>query len=310
MKQQQPKAIFAPEQEFYQSYSTGEDKERTNVHYEQPVEFFYAVTGGRWNVYSCNVWEEGDDRADDAGQTASQEVKLDLTAALLGLKPGMRVLDVGCGWGGPLTYLCKTYGVEGVGLTLSPAQKKAAEERAEREGVSDHVRIVESHWAEYVDSRPFDAICTDEVIVHFHDLGGFFAKAYGLLGDGGRMVNKELHFTHPRYSAMTRGLSLINEIYGSTGNYRTLGEEMTLANGAGFEVEAIRQLPLSHYRRTMGCWTANMHARKAELEAMVGADYYRRFRGYLKMCQRIFTDTTMTLDYVVCRKAPAREIGG
>jgi Cyclopropane fatty acid synthase and related methyltransferases len=292
--------VFAPEQEFYQAYSTEEDRERTNVHYEQPVEFFYAVTGGRWNVYSCNLWEEGIDPED---QTASQEAKLDLTARLAGLKPGMRILDVGCGWGGPLTYLCKTYGVTGVGLTLSPAQKRAAEERAAREGVASSVEIVECHWRDYEDAVPFDAVTTDEVIVHFNDLGGFFEKAFSLLREGGRMVNKELHFTHPRYSRMTRGLSLINEIYGSTGNYRALAEELALANAAGFEVHAIHQLSLEHYRKTMGHWTANMHAHKAELEAMVGADYYRRFRGYLKMCQRIFTDTTMTLDVVVSRKA-------
>lgn len=302
MASPEPKAVFTPEQQFYQSYSTEEDKERTNVHYEQPVAFFTAVTGGRWNVYSCNLWGEGTESAPDP-DTASQEAKLDRMAALMGLAPGMRVLDVGCGWGGPLTYWCKTYGVEGVGLTLSPTQKRYAEERAAREGVGDRVTIVESHWRDYEDPRPFDAVTTDEVIVHFNDLGGFFGKAYALLGDGGRMVNKELHFTHGRYSAMTRGLSLINEIYGSTGNYRTLGEELTLANAAGFEVQEIHQIPLEHYRKTMGRWTGNMFREKAALEAMVGAEYFRRFRGYLKMCQHIFTGHTMTLDIIVCHKA-------
>ncbi|TMC46258.1 MAG: hypothetical protein E6J20_21265, partial [Chloroflexi bacterium] len=89
-----------PEHQLYHAYSVEEDRHRTNVHYEQPAEFFTLITGGEWTVYSCNLWDEG--TADD---TASQEAKLELIARLAGLSPGMRLLDVGCGWAGPLTYL-------------------------------------------------------------------------------------------------------------------------------------------------------------------------------------------------------------
>lgn len=290
------KTVFTPDQEFYQSYSTIEDKNRTNVHYEQPVPFFYAITGGEWNVYSCNLWDGA------TTDTQSQEAKLDLLAQLMELKPGQRILDVGCGWGGPLVYLCKTYGVQGVGLTLSPAQKRAAQERAARAGVEE-VEILESHWRDYRAQRPFDVVYTDEVIVHFNDLAGFFAQAYALLREGGRMVNRELHYTHPRYSTMTRGLFLINEIYGLTGNYRSLAEELRLTNEAGFEVQTIHQPPLWHYRKTMARWEENMLRHKAELEGMVGPEYFRRFRAYLKICQRIFGGNKMTLDVVVSHKA-------
>src|ERR1700716_2980612 len=104
----------APRQEhqLYHDYSVREDQDRTNVHYEQPPEFFYLFTGGEWNVYSCNLWDTA------TNDTESQEHKLNRTGELAGLKPGMRILDVGCGWAGPLTYLCKTFGVSGVGLTL------------------------------------------------------------------------------------------------------------------------------------------------------------------------------------------------
>jgi len=289
---------FTPEQQFYQSYSAAEDKERTNVHYEQPVEFFYAVTGGRWNVYSSNVYDGA------TTNTEAQEAKLDRMAAHMGLKPGSRILDVGCGWGGPLTYLCKKYGAVGVGLTLSSSQKKAAEARAAREGVT--IEIHEMHWRDFVDTGGgFDAVYTDEVIVHFNDLGGFFVKAFEVLRPGGVMVNKELHYTHPRYSEMTRGLSLINEIYGSTGNYRPLAEELKLANDAGFEVQRIDQIPLVHYRQTMEDWVSNMWNARAQLEEMVGREYFRRFRAYLKMCLQIFRGKTMTLDIIVSRKPTA-----
>src|SRR5271165_4419694 len=129
------KSKDAPLQEPHVKYSTEEDRERTNLHYEQPVEFFTTLTGGKWNVYSCNWWDAG-----VTDETTSQEAKLDLFAQLMELKPGQRILDVGCGWGGPLTYLCKRYGLHGVGLTMSPKQKEFAEARVEENGVD--VQIV------------------------------------------------------------------------------------------------------------------------------------------------------------------------
>lgn len=284
-----------PLKEFHQPYSTEEDRARTNVHYEQPVEFFYTLTGGRWNVYSCNWWEP---TTTDA--TTSQEAKLDLFAQLLELKPGQRILDVGCGWGGPLTYLCKKYQLRGVGLTLSSKQKAAAEARVAKEGAD--VQIIERHWRDFTDDEGFDAVYTDEVIVHFHDLGEFFEQAYALLHDGGRMLNKELHNVRPEYGKINRATALINELYGETGNYRSLGEELTLANNAGFEVQRIVQFPRIHYLKTAGDWIANMENNRSALVEMVGADYFRKFLMYLKVVYRIFSGEKLTIDTILCRK--------
>ena len=297
----QPKRRFAPTEELYQPYSTGEDQQRTNVHYERPVEFFYRITGGDWNVYSCNLWDGA------TTDTESQEEKLDLLARLMDLRPGQRVLDIGCGWGGPLTYLSRAYGVQGVGLTLSPLQRRAAEAR-----IACHeadVSIVERHWRDYQDERGFDAVFTDEVIVHFCDLGGFFSKVHDLLRPGGRMLNKELHFTHQRYGRMTRAMSFVNEIYGSTGNYRTLAEELRLANEAGFEVQTVHQIPRRHYQQTLERWLANMQAYRAELEAMADADYFRRFRTYLRIVRHVLSGRTMTMDAIVAHKLDRDESG-
>jgi cyclopropane-fatty-acyl-phospholipid synthase len=301
------RAAFTPEQQLYQPLSAEEDRERTNTHYEQPVEFFYALTGGEWNVYSANLWSGAET------QTESQEKKLDLLAELMHLRPGMRILDVGCGWGGPLVYLTKKYGVPGVGLTLSSLQKGAAEERIAAH--SADVTIVESHWKDYVDTEPFDVVYTDEVIVHFHELGDFFAKVYGLLRPGGVMLNKELHLVHARHSEMTRAMSFINEVFGSTGNYRTLAEELTLVGEAGFDVEAIRQMPLREYQKTVDSWLANMKGQRPRLEELVGRETFRRFQTYLQLCHYIHGGTRMTLDLVVCRKptpteGPALVAGG
>ena len=284
-----------PEHQLYHSYSVEEDQERTNVHYEYAPDFFYLFTGGRWNVYSCNLWESPDE--DD---TTAQERKLDRTAELAGLKPGMRILDVGCGWAGPLTYLCKKYDLRGVGLTLSPTQKAAADERIQREDVDAEIKVC--HWQEYEDDKPFDAVVTDEVIVHFNDLGGFFKKSFDLLSDSGVMVNKELHLSHPRHAILERGGEFVSQIYGDTGNYRTLAEELQLGYDAGFEM-SVHHIPKWHYEVTIDHWLANQYANRERIKEVSSEEDYRNFRIYLKLARRI--QRNMTLDYVVGRKRPA-----
>jgi cyclopropane-fatty-acyl-phospholipid synthase len=285
----------APDQRLGQRYSVEEDKAQTNVHYEQPPEFFYAFTGGVWNTYSCNLWDTG--ATDD---TASQEAKLDLFAELMRLQPGQRILDVGCGWGGPLSYLSKRYGVKGVGLTLSPTQKRYAEQRIAAVGAD--VVIHECHWQDFTDDEPFDAVYTDEVIVHFSDIGGFFQKAYDLLKPGGWLVNKELHYANGRYKNLSRADVFVNEIYGLTGNYRILGEELVLLDRIGFSQQNVHQMSMENYWQTADHWLSNMHAHREELHALVGVEYYRRFRTYLKIVRKMTRLGTMTLDVVASCK--------
>ncbi|HEX6290001.1 MAG TPA: class I SAM-dependent methyltransferase [Herpetosiphonaceae bacterium] len=282
-------------QEMFQTYSKEEYKARTNAHYEQPPEFFFPILGGEWQVYSCNLWERA------TNDTESQEEKLDLFATLMSLRPGQRILDVGCGWGGPLVYLCKTYGVSGVGLNLSPTQRRVAQQRAADYGVD--VQIHECNWEDFQDDQGFDAVYTDEAIVHFTNLGQFFGKIHSLLRPGGVMLNKECHFTSSRYNQkLTRANVFHHEIFGLTGSYRTLADELTLVDQNNFEVRTIHQIDLEHYRKTADRWLSNMHQHKQELQALVGEEYYRQFRAYLKIVRRTFSGTKMTLDVIVSHK--------
>jgi cyclopropane-fatty-acyl-phospholipid synthase len=280
-----------PEHQLYHEYSVEEDQERTNVHYEQPPEFFTLFTGGEWNCYSCNLWDTA------TNDTESQEAKLTRTAELAGLKPGMRILDVGAGWAGPLTFLCKKYGVSGVGLTLSPTQKQFADERIAKHGVDAQVLI--KHWQEFEPDEKFDAIVTDEVIVHFFDLGGFFKKAHEWLVPDGRMVNKELHHKHPKHAILERGGEFISQIYGDTGNYRLLSEELQLGYDAGFEM-TVHHIPAWHYEKTIDRWQSNMYEHRERIKELLGDEGYKNWRIYLKLARRI--QKNMTLDYVVGQK--------
>lgn len=279
----------------WQKYSTSEDVARTNVHYEQPPEFFTTITGGTWKVYSCNLWDGV------TSTTESQERKLDLLAQLMQLQPGQRILDVGCGWAGPLIYLAKRYGVRGVGLTVSPTQKEDADRRIREHGAEVEVR--ECHWRDFEDGDGFDAVFTDEVIVHFGDLQGFFGQVRKLLKPDGLMVNKELHFVTSQVKQLTRSMIFLNKIYGETGNYRMLHEELALLDQAGFTLERIEQIPIVNYQKTADDWLANMQRHRSRLEELVGSEHYKRFRTYLRIVRKMNGSARppMTMDAVAAR---------
>ena len=278
---------------FWRGYSTDDDKARINSHYDQSAEFFTTLTGGEWNVYSCNFWEQAET------DTQSQERKLDLMAEMMQLRQGQRVLDVGCGWGGPLVYLSRRYGVSGIGITPAPRQVEYGERRAARYGVPVEFRV--SHWREFEDPQPFDAVYSDEVIVHFNDLLGYFEKARTLLKPGGVMLNKELHFTGQRHMALSRAMVFINKMVGETGNYRTLYDELATLDRAGFDLVRIEQMALTNYQRTLDVWLANMRGAESELTGLVGADEFRRIRTYLRLSRKSHGGRSMTLDLVLAR---------
>src|ERR1051326_7084750 len=172
-KQAKLKWAPAPEAEQYQNYDLEEGTRRAAYHYELDPAFYLLFTGGEWNCCSCPIWEPG------FTLTQAQEKKLDLLAEFMRLKPGMHILDVGCGWGGPLVYLCKTYGVTGHGIAVSPKQIETARARAAKYGVPATFELV--HWQNLPEQPTYHAIYSDEVITHFNDLGSFFAKAHTLL---------------------------------------------------------------------------------------------------------------------------------
>jgi cyclopropane-fatty-acyl-phospholipid synthase len=279
----------------YEPLPVEEDAERAKSHYEHDPQFYYYHTGGEWNVYSSLYWPH-----ENATGTEAQEAKLDILARWMDLKPGMRILDVGCGWGGPLTYFCKKYGVTGAGITVSPKQRAAAEQRAARYGVDAKFHL--THWQDFYDERGFDAIYSDEVIVHFLNLGEFFAHCWKMLKMNGRFVHKELHYTHHRHSIFGRTGEHVYKNFGESGRYRILADELQNLNDSGFELVHIDTIPMEHYRKTMDYWLNNLHTHRDELKQIAGDEAYSTFRKYLKIMRAVFNTKAMTLDVVVSEK--------
>ena len=281
--------------EFYRVYDIAEDTKRAAYHYDQDPEFYFTQTGGEWNVYSCLVWEPG------STLTQAQEKKLDMLAGVMELKPGMRILDVGCGWGGPLVYLCRKYGVSGHGIAVSPKQIAAGRARAARCGADATFEVM--HWANLPEVEEYDALCSDEVITHFTDLKGFFAKCHQLLKPRGTMAHKELHLSHSRYSQLGPLSRHVIQTFDYTGNYYTLHQELRWLDETGFELTHVLEIPLSHYHQTIDAWLSNIFQNRERLKSITSPQFYSDFRAYLKGVRYVFTHTgLMQLHIVGSRK--------
>lgn len=122
-------------------------------HYDLGNDLFEAMLGKRL-VYSCGYWANADN-LDDA-----QEAKLDLICRKLQLRPGQRILDIGCGWGEALKYAAERYGVSGVGVTISKEQAEYARELCQ--GLPIEIRLQDYHE---LDER-FDAILSVGMFEH------------------------------------------------------------------------------------------------------------------------------------------------
>jgi cyclopropane-fatty-acyl-phospholipid synthase len=262
---------------FYQKYSIEEETARVAYHYEVEPEFFLTLTGGEWNTYSCSIWEDG------FAMTQAQEKKLDKFAKMMRLKPGQHILDVGFGWGGPLVYLCHKYGVTGHGITVSPMGAPTARERAAKYGVDATFEVM--HWQDLPETETYDAIFSDEVVVHINDLSGFFAKCHKILKPQGIMVHKELHLTHFKHKNWSSDPleQHVNKVFGYTGNYRPLYQELELLDQNNFLLRELFEIPLKNYQQTIADnWITNMRNNRKRLSEIVPSEYFRNIRIYLK----------------------------
>src|SRR3954447_14774122 len=135
------------------------DKRSVRHHYDLPPEFFKLFLGESL-VYSCAIFSRGAQTLEEA-----QRTKLDLVCTKLGLQPGQRVLDVGCGWGSWVIHAAKEYGVHVTGITLSEPQAQIARERAAAEGLADKVEIRVQDYRE-LSGEEFDAIASIGMVEH------------------------------------------------------------------------------------------------------------------------------------------------
>ena len=216
---------------------------------------FYRIVLGASMTYSCGYWGQRDHGV--SGLDLAQQAKCDLVARKLGLTAGMRVLDVGCGWGTFALHAARNYGAQVVGVTLSEQQAGYARERMIRAGVGERVDIRVQDYRDVTDG-PFDAIASIGMAEHVGAalLPVYTADLFGLLRDQGRLLNHAISRRpgpRPEFSKT----SFIDRYVFPDGQLQPLSTMIDTIEGAGFEVRDVQSLR-EHYTLTLRAWLANL----------------------------------------------------
>ncbi|WP_063770716.1 SAM-dependent methyltransferase [Streptacidiphilus carbonis] len=230
------------------------DRKAISHHYDVGNDFYRLVLGPSM-VYSCAYWPTGTHTLE-----AAQEAKLDLICRKLGLRPGMRLLDVGCGWGSLLLHAAEHYGVEGVGVTLSTEQARGARERIEQAGFSDRLTIRLQDYRE-VDDGPYDAVSSVGMAEHVgsEQFRRYGTQLYGLLRKGGRLLNHQIA-RRPNLPGEDYRISPFIAAYVfPDGDLAPIGQTVSLLEESGFEIRDVESLR-EHYALTLRAWVGNLEA--------------------------------------------------
>ncbi len=211
---------------------------------------FYRLMLGPTLTYSCAVWADP-----SVGLEAAQDAKHELVCQKLDLRPGMRLLDVGCGWGSMAIHAASHHDVEVVGVTVSSRQVDAATQRVKDAGLSGQVDIRLQDYRD-VDDGPFDAISSIGMFEHVgrKRLGEYFGHLRELLRPQGRLLNHgicrparssdALPFVAPTLPWRKR--TFINRFVFPDGELHELGTVVSVVHQQGFEVRHVDALR-EHY---------------------------------------------------------------
>jgi cyclopropane-fatty-acyl-phospholipid synthase len=248
-------------------------------HYDVGNEF-YRILLGPTMTYSCAYWPDDANPASISRLDEAQERKCDLVARKLALRPGMRVLDVGCGWGTFALHAARRYQARVVGVTLSAEQASFARARMREHGVADLVEIRVQDYRDVADG-PFDAIASIGMAEHVgaEVLPGYAAALFALLGEHGRLLNHAIA-RRPGPRARRSRTSFIDRYVFPDGELEPVASMVEVLEGAGFEVRHVQSLR-EHYELTLRAWLANLDSRWDEAVAASSPARARIWRLYI-----------------------------
>jgi cyclopropane-fatty-acyl-phospholipid synthase len=255
-------------------HSKRRDADAIAHHYDVGNDFYQVVLGESM-TYSCAYWGDG---IDDL--SAAQFAKCDHVARKLGLREGMRVLDVGCGWGTFALHAARTYGVQVVGVTLSEEQAAYAKKRMATEGVADLVDIRVQDYRDVTDG-PYDAISSIGMAEHvgMSMLPVYAADLFALLRPEGRLLNHAISRRPGKRPDFSR-TSFIDRYVFPDGELEPMGTMIDALEGAGFEVRDVESLR-EHYALTLRAWVANLERGWDEAARLTSLGRARIWRLYM-----------------------------
>ncbi len=254
-------------------HSKQRDAAAISYHYDVSNDFYRMVLGPSM-AYTCALYP-----TQDASLEEAQAAKFDLVCRKLGLQPGMRLLDVGCGWGGMVLHAVREYGVTAVGVTLSRKQAEWGAKAVAEAGLTGRAEV---RFGDYRDvrERGFDAVSSIGLTEHIGEaqLGAYFRFLRSRLRDGGRLLNHCITRFDGQQRARAGGF--IDHYIFPDGELEGPGRIIDEMNNGGFEIQHEENLR-QHYAMTLRDWSANLDQRWDDAVAEVGEAKARIWRLYL-----------------------------
>lgn len=277
-------------------HSRARDRRAISHHYDVSNDFYEWVLGPSM-AYTCAVYPDADATLEQA-----QAQKHELVAQKLGLRSGMRLLDVGCGWGGMVMHAAAEHGVRALGVTLSSNQAAWAQAEIARRGLDGLAEVRHVDYRDAPESE-FDAISSIGLTEHIGraQLPSYFESLHRRLRPGGRLLN------HCITEARTPPRKLdpfIGRYIFPDGELHTVGHVVSVMNDAGFEVRHSENLR-EHYARTLAAWGENLEAHWGAAVADVGIGRARVWRLYMAACRLGFERDNIQLHQVLGERAHA-----
>jgi cyclopropane-fatty-acyl-phospholipid synthase len=254
-------------------HSRDRDRRAISYHYDLPAQF-YALWLDQRMVYSCAYFAIPEEDLDSA-----QERKLDYICKKLRLRPGERLLDIGCGWGGLVMHAAAHYGVQAVGITLSVPQAEVAGARLRDAGLGDRCRVEAADYRDLDHAQPYDKIVSVGMFEHVGEalLPEYFRRAWDLLRPGGVFLN---HGIAASATYRRRGPSFVDRYVFPDGELVPISASLRAAEASGFEVRDVESLR-EHYALTLHHWVRRLEAHEADAHRITDDITYRIWRLYM-----------------------------
>lgn len=296
------------------------DRDRAAIQYHYDVgNDFYSLWLDRNLQYSCAYFRTGAEDLDTA-----QEAKMEYLCRKLRLKPGERLLDIGCGWGGLAMYAARNYSTHVLGVTLSKSQMLYAAHQIAVTNLGDQASVKLQDYRDLGDES-FDKIVSVGMFEHVgrSHLPEYFAHAYRLLKPGGLFFNHGIsRRAAPQYAAdgaevrrvraasgwqqfIERNIlgngSFVSRYIFPDGELTPVSEVNAIAEQAGFEVRDAENLR-EHYALTLRRWVNRLEARRAEAIQSAGEVTYRTWRLYMSASAHGFESGNINVNQTLLAK--------
>lgn len=270
-------------------HTKSRDRDAISHHYDLSNDFYRLVLDPSM-AYSCAYFT-----SEDESVAQAQHNKLDLVCRKLDLRPGMRLLDVGCGWGSMIIHAAKHYGVHATGVTISAQQRAHILGRIEAEGLAGRVEVRLQDYRE-VSGEPFDAISTIEMGEHVGESNypEYASTLHRLLKPEGRLLLQQMSRGHNAPG----GGAFIESYVAPDMHMRPVSATTGFLEGAGLEIRDVHALR-EHYVWTVRAWAQTLEERWDEVVALVGEGQARVWRLYLAGAALTFEEGRMGVDQIL-----------